>query len=127
MLNNKTGKKFSVISMLILCLLPLVTFASFEQGTIDLKMETPQGDVDVNLKISPKAVRSKILMGFGQFKMDMTFLIQVKENAKVFQINDAAKTYSEIDIKEIPTNIHNEKIKDPSNISYSKLKVKKIK
>jgi len=124
-MKTKLNLYFVVTLILGVVALPLVS-AEFKEGSINLQMQTPQGDVEVKLKVSEKAVRSNVILGLGQFKMDLTFLLETKASANLYQINDAAKTYSKIDLQAGATNIQNEKVQKGTSISYSNVKIKSL-
>ena len=117
----KSMQKKALLICFVSIFLTSQAFGDFKEGSIDLMMQTPQGDVDVKLKISPKAVRSELQMSLGQIKMDMTFLIKLLKNAQMFQINDAAKTYTPIDL---PSG--NSSKSANGQTSHKDIKVKKI-
>src|SRR5688572_4962478 len=78
---------------------PSAQAAGFE-GTLDMKMTTKMAQGEMRISIGKTGVRNEMKIMTPQMPMTMTIIFQKSNPDIAYMINDGAKSYSEIDLKE---------------------------
>lgn len=90
-------KILTLASTLLFFSVSVEAFADFE-GVMEMKMTMSRGTGTVKLAIGKPGVRSDIEINAKEFPMKMSTLFKQATPGKAYLINDANKSYSEIDI-----------------------------
>jgi len=90
-------KKLLLCLSVLLCAAPVLR-AGFE-GTIDMKMTSPGGGGTMRVAVGKAGSRSDVTMGIKGMTMTQSTLVKASEPGKVYRINDAAKSYTVVNMK----------------------------
>jgi hypothetical protein len=88
----------SVLVFAVVVSLASSGLAQFE-GVIDMKMSSKQGNGTIRVAVGKAGVRTEMKMGSQGMNIAMVTLVKAGEPDKAYQIDDAAKTFSVIDLK----------------------------
>ncbi len=109
-------KKWIIMGFL---LLSTVCYGKFSEGQIEMSINNAMGKGDLVLKVSPKAARYSVNMNAAGMKITMAFLVKYDKPNVVYQLDDANKTYSIMDLSQLGA-------KEPKKAVKTSVKVTKL-
>jgi hypothetical protein len=93
-------RKLAIVWAALLAFVP--AFAEFE-GIIEMKMMSSHGNGTVKMSMSKAGVRNDLNIAVPEMPVRMSMLVRFDNPDVAYNINDAAKTYSVMDLKKTRT------------------------